>query len=84
VELALERVEQRIAESGPFDALLAFSQGTIVATMLTAIATRRWNEVYLSFSCPERQPRSHLNSYIAVSTRSPIRLNTTFISQHET
>ena len=38
---ALQRVEDAIAARGPFDALLAFSQGAIVTTLLTALALER-------------------------------------------
>ena len=41
VDDALKRVEDAIAKRGPFDALLAFSQGSIVTTLLTALTLER-------------------------------------------
>ena len=41
VEAALDRVEAAIDERGPFDALCGFSQGAVVATLLTARALAR-------------------------------------------
>lgn len=41
VEAAIEKLETFVAEHGPFDALLGFSQGAIVATLATALALER-------------------------------------------
>ena len=42
-EAALDRVEAHVEANGPYDALLGFSQGAIVVTMLTARRLERWN-----------------------------------------
>uniref|UniRef100_A0A7S4F1X8 Serine hydrolase domain-containing protein n=1 Tax=Chrysotila carterae TaxID=13221 RepID=A0A7S4F1X8_CHRCT len=45
VEEGLDYVEAKIQASGPFDAIMGFSQGSIVATMLTARAMARHTAV---------------------------------------
>jgi len=40
-EAALDRLERHISEHGPYDALVGFSQGAIMVTMLTARALQR-------------------------------------------
>uniref|UniRef100_A0A7S4BID9 Serine hydrolase domain-containing protein n=1 Tax=Chrysotila carterae TaxID=13221 RepID=A0A7S4BID9_CHRCT len=64
VEEGLDYVEAKIQASGPFDAIMGFSQGSIVATMLTARAMARhtagdgpgptWRHVLLFSGMPPR------------------------------
>ena len=71
VEAALDRVEAAIDERGPFDALCAFSQGAVVATLLTARALAReraggagpsWRHNLLVCGIPPRDARYDLSA----------------------
>lgn len=67
VELAIAKLETHVAGHGPFDALIGFSQGAIVATLATAIALERqqlgqglgppWKRVVLICGMPPRDSR---------------------------
>ena len=70
VEAALDRVEAAIDERGPFDAICAFSQGAVVATLLTARALAReraggagpsWRHNLLVCGIPPRDARYDLS-----------------------
>ena len=71
VEAALDRVEAAIDERGPFDAICAFSQGAVVATLLTARALAReraggagpsWRHNLLVCGIPPRDARHDLSA----------------------
>ena len=66
VDAALDRVEAAIDERGPFDAICAFSQGAVVATLLTARCLAReraggagpsWRRNLLFCGIPPRDAR---------------------------
>jgi len=61
VEAGLDFVERHIRESGPYDVICGFSQGTIIATLLTAALLRRgekpsWRGNVLVCGIPPRDP----------------------------
>ena len=64
LQRSLDSAKRILAESGPYDLLMGFSQGSVLATILTAMAERgdlggeRWRGVVLFNSgTPPRDPR---------------------------